>query len=447
MGSILSRALFRETLKTFAAAFVAFAFIFLVAALYELMNHGSSGRQIGLIAPYVIIYTLPFLLPVAILVGTSLSYGRLAADNEIVAVASGGLPMTTLVRPALFLGALASCALYGLEGSVIPLAWLKKKDVARAFIQDLADLGTGENRMISSGDSYHFFFRRHDVSEVEGVEIVYSPTGDGDALLISGVSDGGPGDRPVEIHAERGRLEQDPATDSLRLELWDVTLTQFEAPRGAARGGVSQALVSRAELPPRGAPNQASFARLSVAIPIPRKLKDRTEYRASVYLEALRPRLDAFAAFTSDGEAAARASLARSLALAGALAVPGAGPAGTDAALAGLAVANPGTHATILLREQLRDLRAYLAERRTLSLGPLLFALVGALVPLRLQHNNRLVPFIAALGVVAVTFFLPFLTARNLISPALGADPLLFWIAPAATAAAALLLALDVRRR
>ena len=98
--SILSRALFAETLRTFAAAFVAFSFIFQIAALYELLNHGASGRQVAIVAPYVIIYTLPFLLPVALLVGASLAYGRLAADNEIVPVTSGGLPATTLARPA-----------------------------------------------------------------------------------------------------------------------------------------------------------------------------------------------------------------------------------------------------------------------------------------------------------------------------------------------------------
>ena len=96
MGGILSRYVLSEILRTFAAALFVFSLIFLVASLYEFVRTGLTARTILLVVPYVLVYTLPFLLPVALLVGCALAYGRLAADNEILPVITGGVPPTAL---------------------------------------------------------------------------------------------------------------------------------------------------------------------------------------------------------------------------------------------------------------------------------------------------------------------------------------------------------------
>jgi hypothetical protein len=447
MGGVLSRALLLETLRSFVTAFVACAVVFLIAALYEMIYKGVSGRQIGIVVPYVIIYTLPFLLPVSLLIGVALATGRLAADNEVVAVSGAGLPTTVLARPALFLGLVASCLLFGLEGSVIPYGWLKKKDLVRAYIEELTDLGEGENKPISSGSGFHFFCRRHAGSSVEGVEIVYSREPGDRALVVLGDGPASDDDRPVEISAARGEIRRDEARDAVVIELWDVALTRYESPPGVSETAVAYARRAIVEPPPRGAPSHATLSYARIELPSERRVRDRTEYRSSAYLAGLIERLGATEARALAPALTSAEAERAALALAAGVAAPGAVPGASALAAAGLAAASPGAAALGDARERRREARGYLEQRRALSTGPLLFALLGALVPLRVQHPNRLVPFVIALAAASALFFLPFVSARNAVEPWDGASPSLYWVGPALTAAVAAALFLDVRRR
>ena len=54
------------------------------------------------IIPYIIPSTLPFTVPVSLLFSVTVVYGRLAGDNEIIAVKSSGQSMIVLWPTILF---------------------------------------------------------------------------------------------------------------------------------------------------------------------------------------------------------------------------------------------------------------------------------------------------------------------------------------------------------
>ena len=77
---------FLLALLTMTAIFV----LFMVVA--EAMRSRLSRRSdIVQLVPYVIPSTLPYTIPVSLLFAVTVVYGRLAGDNEIIAVKTAGL--------------------------------------------------------------------------------------------------------------------------------------------------------------------------------------------------------------------------------------------------------------------------------------------------------------------------------------------------------------------
>ncbi|MBX6314416.1 MAG: LptF/LptG family permease [Isosphaeraceae bacterium] len=107
---------FLLALTTITAVFV----LFMVMA--EATRSGLSPQDIGTVLPYMIPGTLPYTVPVALLFAVSVVYGRLASDNEIVAVKTAGLSAMSMINPSLLLAFGVSGLLWFLCGDIIPRA-------------------------------------------------------------------------------------------------------------------------------------------------------------------------------------------------------------------------------------------------------------------------------------------------------------------------------------
>src|SRR5262249_44033042 len=80
--------------------------LFMVAA--QARDIGLAPEDIAHLVPYVIPSTLPYTIPVSLLFAATVVYGRLAGDNEIIAVKSAGLSVWIVLWPTVFL-ALSLC--------------------------------------------------------------------------------------------------------------------------------------------------------------------------------------------------------------------------------------------------------------------------------------------------------------------------------------------------
>ena len=109
----VSRA-FSLALLTMTAIFV----LFMVAA--QARDIGLSPQDIVELVPYVIPSTLPYTIPVSLLFAVTVVYGRLAGDNEIIAVKTAGLSVMTILWPTFFLAIALSLTLLHLSGNWIP---------------------------------------------------------------------------------------------------------------------------------------------------------------------------------------------------------------------------------------------------------------------------------------------------------------------------------------
>lgn len=106
-GKKAAQYIFFEMLPSFILGLLVFVSIILMFQVLRLTEfalvHGVTMQTIGEIIGYVVISLLPVLFPMALLFSVLLTYGRLSQDSEIVAMKASGLPMGTLLLPALIL--------------------------------------------------------------------------------------------------------------------------------------------------------------------------------------------------------------------------------------------------------------------------------------------------------------------------------------------------------
>src|SRR5437899_3157175 len=119
--AIVHRMIFRELLKVFVLSLVGITGILLLAGIIaEATQQGLSPGQILIIIPLLIPSTLPYTIPATTLFAVCTVYGRLAADNEILALKSAGVNVLTVIKPGLLLGVLMSGLTLGLYYHTIP---------------------------------------------------------------------------------------------------------------------------------------------------------------------------------------------------------------------------------------------------------------------------------------------------------------------------------------
>jgi lipopolysaccharide export system permease protein len=114
---ILQRYVAGEVLRAFLLALLTITtVIVLFMVMIEAAKMGLTPREILNLVPYVIPGSLPYTIPVSLLFTVTVVYGRLASDNEVIAVKTAGLSAWTVLRPSVVLG-------FGLSVLMLYLSW------------------------------------------------------------------------------------------------------------------------------------------------------------------------------------------------------------------------------------------------------------------------------------------------------------------------------------
>jgi lipopolysaccharide export system permease protein len=137
-GTILQRAILWELFKVFLLSLVGITGILLMAGIIaEASQRGLSPTQILAVIPLLIPSTLPYTIPATTLFATCLVYGRLAHDNEIIAIKAAGVNVLNVVWPGVVLGLLMSGATMGLYYRIIPYTHHLMRSM---FLNDVEEL-------------------------------------------------------------------------------------------------------------------------------------------------------------------------------------------------------------------------------------------------------------------------------------------------------------------
>ncbi len=119
--SILQRYVIFEVFRAFSLALLTMSAIFvlfMVAA--QARDIGLSPQDIAELVPYVLPSTLPYTIPVSLLFAVTVVYGRLAGDNEIIAIKTAGVSVMKILMPTYYLAIGLSFLLLYLSATWIP---------------------------------------------------------------------------------------------------------------------------------------------------------------------------------------------------------------------------------------------------------------------------------------------------------------------------------------
>jgi lipopolysaccharide export system permease protein len=118
---ILYRMIFWELVKVFALSLIGITGILVLAGIVaEASQQGLGPAQVLAIIPLLIPSTLPYTIPATTLFASCVVYGRLAADNEILAIKAAGINILKVVRPVALLGLLMSGVTMAMYYAFIP---------------------------------------------------------------------------------------------------------------------------------------------------------------------------------------------------------------------------------------------------------------------------------------------------------------------------------------
>ena len=132
---ILQRYVMGEVFRSFLLALLTITAVFvLFIVMTEATRMGLNPVEILHFMPFVIPQSLPYTVPVSLLFAVTVVYGRIAGDNEIIAIKSAGVSAWTVVWPAVSLGLILSVTMVALSADAIPNANLAaRKAIFKGF--------------------------------------------------------------------------------------------------------------------------------------------------------------------------------------------------------------------------------------------------------------------------------------------------------------------------
>ena len=162
-------------------------------------------------------------LPVSALLACSLGLNRLATENELTVLRSGGSSLARLLMPAVLIGLLASAASLGLSEYVVPWADREAESMLRRIALSQRALGFQPGKFTSTGSDLHFFVEDVDGrrDQLKGVHVFWVQLRAFPALL-----------KADQANFTSWGLQTSPAVSYHLDQEGNLTLTQ--APQGVA---------------------------------------------------------------------------------------------------------------------------------------------------------------------------------------------------------------------
>ena len=168
------------------------------------------------VLPMFLPVTLALTLPFAFLVAAVLTYGRLADDNEVIAMRMAGIHPWSIAAPGVFAGAVLSFFCLDLQGNLAPAA-IAGQDTLRG------DVHGRFLEIIERAERNSF--------TATSFKISWAGVADGELAGLHISRAGSAPDDFMEVHAERGALQKDPTGGVLVFHLKDYVWIRGEAGR------------------------------------------------------------------------------------------------------------------------------------------------------------------------------------------------------------------------
>jgi len=134
----IDRYIIRQFILTFFFAIIAFVVIYIAVNLMETLDdfvdHNVTTGQIVMYYLYFVPEIVQLIVPIAMLLASLFTIGRLDQSNELTAIRASGRSMRRVALPLLGFGLIVSCAMIYFNGWVVPEANKKRFAFDRQYL-------------------------------------------------------------------------------------------------------------------------------------------------------------------------------------------------------------------------------------------------------------------------------------------------------------------------
>ncbi len=209
---ILRNYILEEVFTSFFAVLFFLTFILMVGNVFASMIDLVMNRGVDILRiTQVIVHSLPFLMmftiPTAALVAILLTFGRLSADHELVAMRASGINLRRIFKPILITAFCLSLFTFYLSDQIAPRSHFKVRQIASEIGLETPAAILEEGVFIKSFKGFVIFIHRIEGNVLKQIRI-YQPQKDGPTRTII---------------AERGELIPLPEQNIIKLKLTNGT--------------------------------------------------------------------------------------------------------------------------------------------------------------------------------------------------------------------------------
>ena len=196
-----------EITKLFVVALTAFTtLIMLAGVVQQLLNARLSPMAIIGLIPFILPMSLQYALPATLLFAVCSVYGRVAADNEILAVKAAGVSPMRVISPTLILGFLFSPLAVWMMDLAVSWGRPGMERVVMHHIEEVAYHTLRSTGSYSSDSGFSIYVEAVNDRELINPEITILSSGGGQTI----------------VSARSGELRFNAEKESLKIRLVDV---------------------------------------------------------------------------------------------------------------------------------------------------------------------------------------------------------------------------------
>ncbi len=112
----------KDVFSALLPAFVTLVLIMMVGFCMQLLHEGLDVVRLHRLLPPLCAYCVPMVLPSAFLTAVVMTFGRLSADNELIALRAGGVHLLRVIHPVLLVGVALTLLVTVFQFELVPRA-------------------------------------------------------------------------------------------------------------------------------------------------------------------------------------------------------------------------------------------------------------------------------------------------------------------------------------
>lgn len=216
INSIVNRYIFREIFPPFIISLGFLSFVFLLAEILEItnmvVNYNASLVSVFLLILYYTPEFLQYTIPMSVMMAILLTFLRMAADNEIIAIKAGGGSIWHLIPPVFFFSFLGFAATFWV--TVYGLAWghSSQEQLVMEIASKSADASLREGTFNDNVDGFMVYVNKIDIKNKTLHDIF--------------IHDSRDEKKQSTIIAPKGKRYTDQKHNSLTLRLFDGVINR-----------------------------------------------------------------------------------------------------------------------------------------------------------------------------------------------------------------------------